>query len=405
MANTGNYVPVTVANPTAALVDYDQVRIYRAASETGAGSVVSTQSLASTQTNYDYQDTTGVLTSWYYFTLYNSSSADESQASERMPAANAEVVTLATLVRETANVFGLFGRPRRQHTFPGPSGTTTGAGSTTTTVCSSFISSLWRSDHFQGWALLATSGTESGNWRYVTDGLNTASGTFTHDAFASGVGSGADFDLYGLLAPEEWTECLFGPRGAYLDVWTYVEEAISGPTPDAGDTAQTLFSLPAWFEAQEQVVGLTRYRGTTLRGEQLDRGQAYEVREQAGGGVALYIPAGLGSEQVYYVEGYRRLPKLNARTDTLLLSRQQQRLLVVSAAMRAAQRIEQSLIGGVTADGRAWDRRMNDLEAERRDLASENGAWKRLASPRRQAFVPVAGGRFGPRLTGRSSSY
>ncbi len=129
------------------------------------------------------------------------------------------------------------------------------------------------------------------------------------------------------------------------------------------------------------------------------------MREQAGGGVSLYIPAGLGSEQVYYVEGYRRLPKLNARTDTLLLSRQQQRLLVVSAAMRAAQRIEQSLIGGVTADGRAWDRRMNDLEAERRDLASENGAWKRLASPRRQAFVPVAGGRFGPRLTGRSSSY
>lgn len=389
MANTGNYVPVVVPNPTAALVDYDKVRLYRAASETGAGSLLTTQSLVSTQTNYSYQDTAGALTSWYYYTLYNSSSLDESQPSERVPAGTAEIVTLATLVREVANVFGLFGRPRRNHTFPGPSGTTTGAGSTTTTVCSAYISSLWRSDHFQGWALLATSGTESGNWRYVTSGVNTASGTFTHDAFATGVGSGADFDLYGELTPEEWTDCLFGDRGAFLDVWTYVEEAIAGNTPAANTSGQRLYTLPTWFEAPEQVLGLTRFTGTTLRAEQLERGVLYEVRELPGGGIGLYFPSGLPAEQAYYVEGYRRLPKLSARTDTLLISRQQHRLLVLTGAMRAAQRIEQSLIGGLAADMRAWERRLKDLETERRTLAAENSAWKALTTPRRAAMIGV----------------
>lgn len=389
MASTGNYYPVVIANPTVALEDYDKVRIYRAASETASGSLVSTQSLVTTQTNYGYQDTAGATTSYYYHTLYNSSTLDESQPSERRPASNAEIVTLATLVRETANVFGLFGRPRRNHTFPGPSGTTSGAGSTTTTVCSSFISSLWRSDAFQGWALLATSGTESGNWRFITSGITGASGTFTHDAFATGVGSGADFDLYGELTPEEWADCLFGSRGAYLDVWTYFEEAVAGNTPASGSTAQTIFPLPAWVESPDQIIGLTRRTGTVLRGERLQRGQQFEVREQLGGGMTLYIASGLGAEQVVYVEGYRRLPRLNTRTETIMLSRQQQRLLVVTAAQRAAQRISQSLIGGTVADMRAWDDRTKQLERERVSLAIENGLWKRLAMPRRTEMVSV----------------
>src|SRR5690606_26403829 len=101
-----------------------------------------------------------------------------------VPYAGIPVYTRETLRRLVANKLLLFGRPRRNHTFPGPSGTTTGAGSTTTVVCAEYISSRYHSESWKGWMLLATSGSASGQEREVTS-FTEGTGTFTTDAFGT----------------------------------------------------------------------------------------------------------------------------------------------------------------------------------------------------------------------------
>lgn len=367
------------------------VRVYTATSENGAYSLATTISLVAGQTAYTYNNTAGAATDWVYHVLYNGVS--EGTPSPVYPVSSAPVLTLGTLRQRVADELTLYGRPKRNSTWPGPSGTTTAAGSTTTTVCSAFISARWATEEFIDWCLLATSGTEDGNWRLVSS-FAGGSGTFTHDAFASGVGSGQTFELYGKLTPEEWIACI---NEQLLDMWLPVRYPIGGLS------GQTEYPLPAFFEDEEQILGLATRSGTTLSQHRFAGGVEFLTQPQEGGGVVLYFDiSALGANEVAILEGYRHPAKLFDAADTITLSEQNQRILVIGAAQKAAERLAVA-VGGLAEDRAAWERRAAKLEARRRVLVAEKGGmWNRTRTVRQDPMV-AAGGRW--RWSGRSRYY
>lgn len=377
-----------VPDITSALLYWTHVRFYRATSLTGAASLLSTTALVAGQPTYTYSDTTAdpALEYWYEWCYYNSGTTQESARSRREPYGAAPVLTRANLRQQLANLFGVYGRPRRQHTFPGASGTTTGAGTATTTVCSAYIGARWNDNAFRDWYLLGASGSEQGNHRQVS-ALDVVTGTFTHDAFGTGVGNAQTFELYGELTPEEWNECLDEGR---RDVWT--------PTwwPVTGIASQTEYPLPSFLHSTQQVQQVRYQSGSTARQDTLRVGADYEVRGVEGGGTLLYLASGLAPTASLRVEAYRPLPKLVSDSDSLTLSEPLQRLLLVSAAIVACRRLEFAL-SPLVEDRTNWERRKAMLDEERQARDAEANEWKQQARVLRAPLSGYAGAR-GPRV-------
>lgn len=391
MATTGNYVQISTPEPSALLTDWTSIRLYSASTRTGSYSLLTTLTLVSGTTSYAYQDTAGTATTWYRWSYYNTGTVAESAQGEPFPGAGALVVTRQTLRRRVAMELGFFGHYAGDYTFPGPSGTTTSSGSSTTAVDSGFADAYWDvlSNTFARAFLYLNDGTYAGQERPIAT-LTTATGTFTVGrAFGGTVASGVTFDIYHHLPTERYNAALGGDaEGAFLDVWQWYQWPLAGSTPASGDPTQTEYALPYWVERPEQVLRVTKQTGSTVRAHALYPGQEFEIREN-GYGVSLYFPSGIGQNTVMLVEGYRHPAPLASDSDTLVINELQLRLLVTTAAIRVLEYMfkSQAWINGT--DTTLWKERLQYLEAKRKGLLKESGQWTQLPSPRREMMAAL----------------
>lgn len=391
MATTGYEVPIYIPEPTALLTRWTSIRLYSASSRTGSYSLLTTITLVSGTTAYSYADEAATLTTWYAYSWFNTNTVVESPRGEPFPAAGALVVTRQTLRRRVAMELGFFGHPAGDYTFPGPSGTTTSSGSSTTVVDSAFADTYWDvlQNTFARAFLLVNDGTYATQERPIVS-LNTGSGTFTvNRAFGGTIASGVTYDIYHHLPSERYNAALWGEtEGAYLDVWQWYQWPLAGSTPATGDPTQTEYPLPYWVERPEQVLRVTRQTGSTVRAHQLAPGQEFELRE-TGYGVSLYFPSGISQNTVLLVEGYRHPAPLASDSDTIVINELQARLLVTTAAIRVLEYIFKSQPWIRGQDAEAWKTRLQYLEAKRKGLLKESGQWTLLPSPRREMMTTI----------------
>ena len=390
--NVGNRVRIPVENLDAVLEDFNRIRLYKASTRTGSYSLLTTLTLATDDTAYEYQDTDGVSTDWYRWSYYHATTTLESAQSEPEPAAGALVVTRQTLRRMVAHELNMYALPEGDYTFPGPSGTSTATGAATTVVCDEFADSLYNeSVQFVGHHLLLNSGTYANEVRRIAS-LTKASGTFTlARALAGASGSGVTFDIYAQRPPAWWNHQLFGEgAGAHLAVNVPFRFPIVGRRPSSTEGLETEFRLPYYVESRDQVIRVTLKRGTVLASSELSPESDYELIAEEGGGVTLYRPGGFAENEVYLVEGYRHLAPLGADTETVTLSELQQRLLIVAAAVNVLSALmQQPNLGETDA---SWEPLLKKKEEERGRLITENNLWVEMANPRPGPMVAAGGG-------------
>jgi len=375
----GPLIRVAVPEITEVLDDWTSLRLYRASSRAGSYSVITTWTLAAATTAYTYEDTAGSATSWYKTAYYHTGTLAESELSEAFPALEAPLLTRQTLRQQVADMLGLYGRPAGSHTFPGASGTTTGAGTSTTVVCSDYNDSLYPTTKFKGWFLHLTSGDRVNEERRVS-GLS--SGTFTVSrAYTGAPGSSVTFELYGELTAVEWSQSI---NEALLHIWTPFNY------PLAGIANQTQYVLPAYIEGREQIMRLVRVTGSTIREHRLTAGQEFLVTPSEGGGCTLYLPSGIGAQSIYELQGFRHPAPLDTDAQTIALSEQMADILKIGAACRSAKRLSER--GGLAlADREHWRARMDALEAERQARMREVGFWQTTRTGRGTSLVSSGG--------------
>lgn len=404
MSDIGPLITVPIPNIDSALEDFTQAQLERASSYGGSYSLITTFTLASGDTEYSYRDSSGTASSWYRWRFYNPTGPVASSYSEPFAASFAPTTTRQELRQRAAYRLGLYGVPPAEWTFPGPSGTSTGAGSTTTVVCSTYADSAFQdtgsstaSKIFDGWYLYVSSGDQSGKERRVADGgLNQSNGTFTVGAaFAGAPGSGVTFELYaGGISASMWNTFL---EAARVDLWYPAEVTITGVA------SQTEYALPYWIEREEQVLGFAQRTGDTLAQHRYQRGYGFELIPQEGGGVLLYLPNGISANSVWTLECQRHPAPFTSDTAAVPLAEQYQRVWWLTAAMRAAQYKAQQPME-TTEHLKMWQQRWKELNDELRSVVSEIG-WRKQAPARRRPMVAAGGGRWGPPRGGARSSY
>ena len=379
----GNLTTWNVPNIASDIASFDTLRIYRATTQSGTGTLIRSETLVASDTVYTYQDTAGLATSWYYSNLFNSVTSDVTADGPRIPAVNAPVITRQTIRQHLAYRLGCYGLPLRDYTFPGESGTTTGAGTATTVVSSTFISGRWATNQWVDWYLRATSGTESGNERLITS-FTAASGTFTTDAFTTGVGTTNTFELYMMRPSSWWNQRIDHAR---RDIW------VPFRAPLDGIASQLEYALPWYVEDPEQVLGMTYRTGTTIRQARYTGGQTLNIRPLEDGGCFLFLDSPLSENSVYFLEGYRHPAAFISDTDTKILTEQNLDLLLITACMRAAEQLMIEQVGGSGENRAIWEGKYRKYEADRRALLRETSDWRRLRSPRQTQMVPTDGTR------------
>jgi hypothetical protein len=402
----GPLISLSVPDIDAVLEDYESIQLERAASYGGSYALVTTITLVADDTEYSYRDASGVATSYYRYRYYHSTGPVASSYSEPFAASFAPTTTRQELRQRAAYRLGAgqaYGVPPTEFTFPGPSGTTTGAGSTTTIVCSTFASSSFMdtgsataSKVFDGWFIRITSGAQAGTERRVADaGLNESNGTFTvSPAWAGAPGSGVTFELYGCgLSSSEWDQFLDAAR---VDLWYPTEVVITGVQ------SQTEYPLPYWIEREDQILGLAQRTGATLAQHRYDRGYEFQTLPQEGGGVVLYLPGGISANSVWTLECQRHPAPFTSDTAAVPLAEQYQKVWWLTAAMRAAQAKAQSPLG-MTEQTKFWGERFKALSDELDSFVSQIG-WKKQAPARRRPMVAVGGGVWGGGSRGAARS-
>lgn len=392
MAETYTGVPITIAVPDIdqALVDWTHLRLYRATSPGGTFALVVGAGLpiplVPRQHGYFYQDTTATsATTTYYYRVsrYNVQTLAESVLSEPIPSGNAPLVTRAELRQRAALKLGMYMVPPREFTFPGPSGTTTGAGSATTLVCAQYSSSLLDANQYRSYTVLLTSGTYAGVERQV-DSL--AGGTFTMaDPFPGAPGISVTFEGYGTLTATEWNLAIDEAR---LSMWQPLEETIAAVADPAGNWTETEFALPPYIESADQVTRMETRTGSTARAHTLVGGYDYLLNANATGGVTLYLPGGVGSTARLTLRGWRNPPPLTADSDAVALSPRLREVFEAAVLWRAARRIAEK------DPSDRWQQKAATLDLRRKALMRSFGERRdRGRRIRHSPMVAIGGGR------------
>lgn len=382
---------IPVPEIDAVMADYTSIRVYRSSSQGGTYTLQTTITLVADDTVYSYQDLTGSATDWARYSFYNTSTLNESALSEPVPYAGVPVYTRETLRRLVANRLRLFGRPRRNHTFPGPSGTTTGAGSTSTVVCDEYVGTRYSSDAWKGWMLLATSGSADGQEREVTS-FAEGTGTFTTDIFANAVDTGATFDLYGEFTSTEWTEFV---NEALLDLW------LPFRFPIAGVLNQREYPLPEFITDPSQIKRMVQQTGETINEHQYTPGQQFDIFARDGGGWTMYMGHGLPENSIWYLEGIRNPSELTSDSSTIALNDQLLRLVTVTGAQKAAASL--AMPYSAADDREMYEQLASRLEIERRALADDLQMFHAQHNVRTSKMVAIGG--YGTRARPYYGSY
>ena len=377
---TGYQLVINVPDEEVVDNTYTTIRPYRGTSRNGSWVALSDIPLVAGTRSYQQIDTSGLVTSWYTYALRTGGGSETTKA-EPVPAETGTVETLLSLRRRVARELELFGIPPTEHTFPGPSGTTTATGNVTNVVCSAFSSTRYETASFQDWYLYIVTGSAAGKERVVAD-FDPVDGAFTPaSAFGVNPGSGVDFDLYGMQGAGWWNECI---NNRLQDI------VVRFDWPLVGIANQREYLLPAFIQRAQHILTVDSRDGTVQGEHRHGVGPVFQVFERPVGGVMLYFPNGLPANRVYYVRGYRNPIEMEDDSDTIILTRQQVRLLTIAAAAEAAQQISVQH-GGAAEDRQVWRERWKLLEDERAKLANGIGqqrTQRALLSPE----VGISGG-------------
>ncbi len=381
-------ITIAVGEIDDAYSDYTSIRLYRATTLTGSYSVITTIALVDGQTAYQYEDTAGTVggTDWYKHSFYHTGTTAESALTEPYPPGLAPMLTRQELRRRAAYEAQCFLVPATTYSWPGPSGTTTGAGTSTTLVDSSYLNSLTPTLAYTGAFLLLNGGSASGEERQVAS-FAKASGTFTlTPAYSAAPGSAVAWDGYRYLGSSSWNECV---EQARKHVW------VPFFYPIGGLSQQTTYQLPYWIERDEQVIGFSQQLGDTIDQHRYVSAGSFRIRQDGSGGTVLNVPHGLAANSLYRLEGVRNPPPFTADTGTSgglwPLSEQQRRLWTLWTVVEACQRIAQTHSSSAE-DRSAWDARLVKWSQEAKKLSQDINPWNRARSPRRDDWVVVSGG-------------
>lgn len=380
----GNPLQISIADLNEVLQTYTSIRIYKASTQAGSYSLLDTITLVAGDTAYDYNDDAGVATDWYRYSFFHSISLDESNLSDPAPAGGVTLYTRQYLRRSVAHRLSLYGWPRTNYTHPGPSGTTTSAGDTSSVIASAFISTRVPARWFEGWFCLLNGGSAAGEEREIAS-FDPTTGDFTvSPIYSAASGSGTTFDLYGEAPSSWWNERL---EWARKHIW------VPFRFPIAGVTNQREYALPDFISRDVQIERLVRQTGTTIREHGFTPGYGIDLIQQDGGGLSLYIPNGLSENAVWYLEGKRNPPEFLSDTSTLALSDELLDLLIITGCQNACQVLADALFGN-TEDRRIWADKAARFEVERRGIVTDLGMFETQRPARRRPMVASGGGRY-----------
>ncbi len=384
-------ITIAVGEIDDAYADYTSIRLYRATTIGGSYSVITTLTLVDGQTAYTYEDTSGTAggTDWYKWSFYHTGTTAESASSEPFPPGLAPMLTRQELRRRSAFELLCYLLPGTTYSWPGASGTSTGAGSTTTLVDSAYVNSLTPTLAYTGAFVLLNGGSASGQERQVAS-FDKVTGTFTlTPAYSASTGNGTTWDGYRYLGSSAWNECI---EQARKHVW------VPFFYPIGGISQQTTYQLPYWIERDDQVLGFSQQLGDTIDQHRYASTSSFRIRQDGSGGTVLDVPNGLAANSLYRLEGVRNPPPYTADTGASggiwPLSEQQRRLWTLWTVVEACQRIAQT--HSSTAEDRStWQGRLVQWSQEAKRLSQDINPWNRARSPRRDPWVVVSGGAVG----------
>lgn len=277
---------------------FDKMRLYRASTRGGTYTLVTTVTLVSGTTTYSYTDSSGLTSSWYKVTLYNSSTTNETNIDEAEPfPAARDLTTLQELRRKVVRNFG--GEVYTPSAFAAQ-----------TVTLPDVADSGDDSDYFTGWHIYRPGAASSDDYdRRVT---TEAAGVLTHGGRAySDVTVGSEsVELCNLDIPltvlnDKIGDGLLDTR--FLSRYEF------------GTTAGYLqYSLPNFVEGPEYVVEAWIRFGTTVssyRWEQLSAaGRWWKVRG-SNFQCVLDINPSRGDDEVLALDVWRPGEKLDSETD------------------------------------------------------------------------------------------
>ena len=222
---------------------FDSMRLYRASSRGGTYPLVTTITLVADDTRYTYTDTSGLTSSWYRVTLYNSVLATETDVNEAEPFPAARDLTTRKELRQ--KVIRNFG---------GEVYTPTVFAAQAVTIPAA-ADSANDSDYFAGWHMFRPGAASSADYdRRIT---TEAAGVFTHGGAAysdTTVGS-EEVELCNLDIPLTVLNQKIGD-GLLNTRWLYRYEF-------GAESGTKQYSLPNFVEGEEYVVDGWLRSGTT----------------------------------------------------------------------------------------------------------------------------------------------
>ena len=277
---------------------FDKMRLYRASSRGGTYALVTTVTLVAATTRYEYTDTSGLTSSWYKVTLYNSVTLTETSIDEAEPfPAARDITTRKELRQKVIRNFG--GEVYTPTAFAVQSVTAPDVADTGED-----------SDYFTGWHIFRPGAASSVDYdRRVT---TEAAGVLTHGgrAYSDTTVGSEEVELCNIDIP---LTVLNDKIGDGLLDCRYVSRYEFGAT-----TGALQYSLPNFVEGAEFVVEAWIRFGTTAssyRWEQLSgSGRWWKVRG-SNFQCVLDINPSRGENEVLALDVWRPGEKLESETD------------------------------------------------------------------------------------------
>lgn len=305
MAYAGNtlYIPVSEVDEIigTGTSQFNSIRLYSSSERGGTYDLVTTITLVAGDTVYTYEHTTGVSSTWYKITFYNSFSGNETELTESEPfRATRDRLTLKEL------------RQKIIRNLAGKAPLTATSITAQVVTIPSLIDTAADSEYYEGWHLYRPdSATEADNDRRVS-GYTVATGALTHGglAYADTTATSEEIEIspldidYNVLL-EKISDGLLDTR------WLYRFEIgmISG---------QTSYNLPGFVEGEEYVKQIWRRHGGTANSyvwRPIGLGGQWANVRSSNFVCILDVDPSFGDNEVLAIEVWRPGEALEGETD------------------------------------------------------------------------------------------
>lgn len=269
-------IRIYVEDPEARLADFDEIRIWRDTSPTGAfTTVVADIALASGQTLYTFDDLTGAPDSWYRYAFRNAATITQSEFSSPFKARGGTLSSLTFLVAQRASA-----------AFEGVTSGASGA----TTLVDDALRDFGHDQEFLNGAWVSVGGTVR---RTTLAPFDPSTGAVSLTREWTPPAPGSHYRVFAILPPEQTPGAAYSWAQAVRDGLRYcwfVDQIIVGH----GDGQTSRFPLTA----VQSLNAVNRRRAVFLRynsgGRQYDRdlgrGASYWSIEDDDTGPVLVLP-------------------------------------------------------------------------------------------------------------------